>query len=581
MANENPTPAEQKIIDLLTKIAGPATDGEKAKESKSDEKRSRKRHLKALKDNGLALVGLSTGMFSLTKIVGDQLNANKTLAESLGKVGKASEGVTAVSERFITGQQGFEQKVKMFADAVEMGMTKFSDDTLRFGMQLKILGVQNKTSFRLMRANTQGLGIAEEASLMLADQLVSTAVQNKDSISGLIDAINGMKDAMIGTTVELGPKAALNAQKIAAMMSQGNSELQESSAKFVKSFLSGSDGYMKAAKMGVQFTGQESTAEMARKFETILEKMSMLQSGRQGAGSQFLFDALERSFGLSREDFNLQTQIGTSIQALAVGQTEEISRSSARINIQQQMLNALDGIQTTIQALLQKIATVASGFIETINQEFNKFFKDPTKYLMDTSMSIVDNFPKAVSWLKVIAIALTTGAVFKGMQGLASFGPKLKGLFGGGKGMKQGMLPGFGHMEKSGGMFSRLGKRLGSMGTVLKGVAKKIPVLGAVVGAGMAVNSALKGNYADALVHLASGALSTIPGVGTAAAIGLEAGYHVTGAREAIMGGNPKEDKIAATGEESAATLANISVTLEETLGYMKDSAPPTQFKLQ
>ena len=124
MAIENPTPAEQKIIDLLTKIAGPATDGEKAKESKSDEKRSRKRHLKAIRDNGLALVGLSTGMLSLSKIVGDQLNANKTLAESLGKVGKASEGVTAVSERFITGQQGFEQKVKMFIEGMNNHKTE-------------------------------------------------------------------------------------------------------------------------------------------------------------------------------------------------------------------------------------------------------------------------------------------------------------------------------------------------------------------------------------------------------------------------------------------------------------------------
>jgi len=579
MANENPTPAEQKIIDLLTKIAGPATDGEKAKESKSDEKRSRKRHLKAIRDNGLALVGLSTGMLSLSKIVGDQLNANKTLAESLGKVGKASEGVTAVSERFITGQQGFEQKVKMFADAVEMGMTKFSDDTLRFGMQLKILGVQNKTSFRLMRANTQGLGIAEEASLMLADQLVSTAVRNKDSISGLIDAINGMKDAMIGTTVELGPKAALNAQKIAAMMSQGNSELQESSAKFVKSFLSGSDGYMKAAKMGVQFTGQESTAEMARKFETILEKMSMLQSGKQGAGSQFLFDALERSFGLSREDFNLQTQIGTSINALAESNTEQISQASARINMQQQMLNALDGIQTTLQGLLQTIATVASGFIETINQEFNKFMVNPTQYLKDTKEAFEKNFPKTVFWLRTIAIALTAGAIVKGMQGLASLAPKMKSFFGPAKQGRNALGRFTG--KTTGGFFSRFGKSLGKLGKVVGGVAKKIPVLGAVVGTGFAINSALQGNWADAGVHLASGALSTIPGVGTIAATALEAGYHLTGAREAIMGTSPKEDKIAANGEESAATLAEISGTLQETLVYMKDSAPPTQFKLQ
>ena len=147
--------------------------------------------------------------------------------------------------------------------------------------------------------------------------------------------------------------------------------------------------------------------------------------------------------------------------------------------------------------------------------------------------------------------------------------------------MAQKFVPGFGGIEKqSGGMFSRFGKSLGRMGTALKGVAKKIPVLGAVVGTGMALNSAIQGNWADAGIHLASGALSMVPGVGTAAAIALETGYHMTGAREAIMGNSSKEDKAAAVGEESATHLAEISATLQESLTFQKDSAPPTQFKL-
>jgi len=245
MAEENIDPGQQKIIDLLGQIAGERGDAKKEEES-NDRKTEAKRTLKALKDNGLALVGLTAGMFSLKSMIGNQLKMNQDLATALGQTGDAARGMTAATDRFIRGQQGAEQMVKVFKDAVDMGMTRFSDQTLQFGAQLKVLGIQNKTSFQLMRANTQALGLAEEASLSLAQDLISTAAENKDSISGLIDAINSMRDAMIDTTVELGPKAAMNAQKIAAMMSQGNSELQESSAKFVKSFLAGSDGYMKA-----------------------------------------------------------------------------------------------------------------------------------------------------------------------------------------------------------------------------------------------------------------------------------------------------------------------------------------------
>jgi len=346
----------ERIIDLLSKIAD---EDPKDKQSQNDAKRRAKKHLKALTDNGLALVGLSRGMLSLSKVVGDQLAMNSRLAEGLGQTADALKGVVSVTERFITGQQTFEQKIKVFTDAVNLGMTTFSNETLQFGSQLKVMGIQNKTAFQLIRANTQGLGLSEEASLRLTQQLVTTAAENKDSISGLINAINGMKDAMVSTAVELGPKTALNAQKIVAMMTQNNSELQDASEKFVKSFLAGSDGYMKAARLGVRFEEGESLSSMARKFETILGKVHGLQAGKRGAGSQFFFDAMEQGFALSRNDFNLQRQIGIHIKELKENNVEQLSRASARMNLQQQLGEALDGIQSELSRLT---AAAALGF---------------------------------------------------------------------------------------------------------------------------------------------------------------------------------------------------------------------------
>lgn len=58
-----------------------------------------------------------------------------------------------------------------------------------------------------------------------------------------------------------------------------------------------------------------------------------------------------------------------------------------------------------------------------------------------------------------------------------------------------------------------------------KGIAtalKKIPVVSLLVGAGFAINRALKGDYTGAGLELASGALATLPVGGTAASLGMD-----------------------------------------------------------
>lgn len=518
MAEENIDPGQQKIIDLLSKIASDRSNA-KAEEAAVEEKRTAKKNIKAIRDNGLALVGLTAGMFSLKSMIGNQLKMNQDLAVALGQTGDVTRGMSAATDRFLRGQQGAEQMVKVFKDAVDMGMSEFSNQTLRFGAQMKVLGIQNKTSFQLMRANTQGLGLAEEASLSLAQDLITTAVENKDSISGLIDAINSMKDTMIDTAVELGPKAALNAQKIAAMMSQGNSELQESSAKFVKSFLAGSDGYMKAAKLGVQFTGDESTAGMARKFETILGKIQGLQSGKQGAGSQFFFDAMEKSFGLSREDFNLQTQIGTSINSLKEGSVAQLAKDSASLNLQQTIWNATEPFQVGLIKLTGDFSKEVSNILNKIT-EFNAT-------LGNYFLPIIAGIFSLVGFLGLRGIlgALRGGGsllkgIWKGFKWLGlSFSKVVKSLFSGAKNMVMDVLT------------NPLGKKAGTK-AVAKGAAKglsksllkKIPLIGAVAGAAFAINRALEGDFTGAAMELASGVASTIPGVGTAVSVGFDAG---------------------------------------------------------
>lgn len=487
MAEENIDPGQQKIIDLLSQMASDKSDA-KREEAETRRNRNFKKNTAAIRDNGLALVGLTAGMFSLKSMIGNQLKMNQDLATALGQTGETAKGMSAATDRFLRGQQGAEQMVKVFSDAVDMGMTRFSDDTLRFGAQLKVLGLQNKTSFQLMRANTQALGVAEEASLGLAQDLITTAVENKDSIAGLINAINSMKDAMIDTTVELGPKAAMNAQKIAAMMSQGNSELQEASAKFVKSFLAGSDGYIKAAKMGVQFTGKESTAEMARKFETILGKIQRLQAGKQGPGSQFLFDSMEKRLGLSREDFNLQTQIGTSINALKEGNVQQLANESATINLQQTIWNKTEGFQTSLLDLTGNVT-----------KELNKIFDKISEFSPTLGKYLMPSLGALFSIVGFLGPGMLINVFWKPIKWLGSFlltplTSLLKGVWMGIKGLSLEMMSN--PAGKMAGM-KTFGKNLFSWKNALKFGKGLVTKVALPLTVGMAIYDGVKGFTAD------------------------------------------------------------------------------------
>ena len=71
--------------------------------------------------------------------------------------------------------------------------------------------------------------------------------------------------------------------------------------------------------------------------------------------------------------------------------------------------------------------------------------------------------------------------------------------------------------------------------TVLKSALKKIPIVGAIAGLGFAASRALSGDWTGAAMEAGSGLASTVPGLGTAASVGLDAAL---AARDmGVMGG--------------------------------------------
>ena len=111
-----------------------------------------------------------------------------------------------------------------------------------------------------------------------------------------------------------------------------------------------------------------------------------------------------------------------------------------------------------------------------------------------------------------------------------------------------------------GGLGARMGAKLGakSVGKVAgsaiaKSIGKKIPLVGLGLGAIFAAQRAMQGDFVGAGLELASGAASTVPGIGTAGSVGIDAalaardmtmmadGGIVDSATNAIIGEDGKE----------------------------------------
>lgn len=113
----------------------------------------------------------------------------------------------------------------------------------------------------------------------------------------------------------------------------------------------------------------------------------------------------------------------------------------------------------------------------------------------------------------------TAGAVASktGLKSVAKTGGK---LLGGAKTIAGKAAGGISKVASKAG-----GKGLAKLGakTLGKSLLKKIPGLGLLAGVGFGLQRALKGDLAGAALELASGAASTLPGLGTAASVGLDA----------------------------------------------------------
>ena len=452
-----------------TKDKGEKTEKDRLKKLK-DNNKSLKEATKGAAASTAAIVGLTASMFTLKGVMGDLKGMNSKVSKALSQVNRAANGQAAALAKFNGASTGLAQNIQVFGEAVEMGMSKFGNGTLKFATQLKAQGVNNKAVMGLMRNNTQALGLSEEGSLSLADSLVSTAAENGDSINGLISALKSMEDAMKVTTVVLGPEAAQRAQEVAAMMSQQNSALADDAAKFVASIMDGSKGYLKAGRIAsVQMTGREnSTMEVAEKFAQIIKGINNVTGGMKGAGAQFALEEYADKMGLTMADINLAQQLEAEgwLQPLLDGNTKQRQLELSEASTTQALLNAS-----------RKTQEEGLGVMTGIAKSINKIGGWMNGYFMGAVALFTSIAGFAFQIWQLIKIRKTLAALGGGTSspGTSASGGGMSRIWGKLKGFGSASLIGikrFGSVLKSGG--SKLLTSFKGLGSVLKSGGSKL-----------------------------------------------------------------------------------------------------------
>ena len=153
---------------------------------------------------------------------------------------------------------------------------------------------------------------------------------------------------------------------------------------------------------------------------------------------------------------------------------------------------------------------------------------DASKLVMDEMLSAEKLLTIAIGALTVAVIANTAIQAARAFMG----GGGIRGMMPGGKGKpkltKAGKIDG---RTKLGKEMKEKAAKSAAKKTAAKGAAKglgkaalkKIPIIGALGGLAFGASRLMKGDISGALMEVASGAASIVPGIGTAASVALDA----------------------------------------------------------
>lgn len=483
-------------------------------------------------------------------------DAAEDLRNSLNTTGRFSiaqmiEGITAVNDEL--GTSG----------------TITAETAEKMALMTQRLGLSGQQAAKLFTASA-GTGKSLED---LTNTIAGTVLLQNDLNKSSVDYKQVLKDvsdagAAVQLTTEKFPggiaKAAFNARKFGLSLSQlensaqGLLNFEESiGAELEAELFTGKELNLERARMAA-LTGDQATlaAELAKNFGTAKEFQSQnvlaqeAQAKAMGMTRDELAQALMRQEAMANLDKTLTDSRFNGLSAaqqVAYLESQGLSRAEALSKLGKEELD----IQKENMSNSEAMAMAATKMQEAVGE-----IGDPLDRIA-TAMKGVADFAKLALGSLVAISVLRFGRIGKlgslfGKGGLKTAAKG--GVKGGGDIVKDARLPsGFRNTTtgravsktageaamKTGG--KNVAKIAGKTATksIGKSIVKKIPIIGALAGLGFAISRAASGDYVGAAGELASGIASTIPGLGTAASVAIDAGLAARDISKATSRSNP------------------------------------------
>ena len=497
--------------------------------------------------NAIGGVGYASAQMQMAGIGADRVaGAMSAAAEATGRLSSAKVGADMAIMASRTGQS--EESIASISEAF-MRMDGLSESSA-LNMQEGLRAMADSAKIDLGGLMSE---MAESSKDMLGYQIKSTSALAKQITFAKTLGVKFGDIAKAGQSMVLNYQDSIKAEMQLSAMLGKNVDLSEVRAKFASGDTEGALKSLQAQGLDPKsmdmFQQQQLSSALGGMDLATLSKVAT-NTGRSGGNLQAgNATAGNKSF----------LQRSTNAQASLASQQAQISADQAIVDakLSQQITEAYltsDGYKTYQNALADQAVNQAN-----LNAEITKAFQNTQAYIdaiaqtnqLATERAFTENLISA------------GGAILGGVVGNA-LGGKIEGIIAKKVGTKvaskTATTAGKTVASTAG---KTAAKTAGKVGTktvakvgakaVGKSLLKKIPVVGLLAGVGFGLSRLMDGDYAGAAMELASGAAGTIPGIGTAASVGID-----TALAAKDMGAF---DKKAATPAKPAATPTKATAT--------------------
>ena len=466
--------------------------------------------------NAIGGVGYASAQMQMAGIGADRVaGAMSAAADATGKMSSAKVGADMAIMAARTGQS--EESIASISEAF-MRMDGLSESSA-MNMQEGLRAMADSAKINLGGLMTE---MAESSKDMLGYQIKSTSALAKQITFAKTLGVKFGDIAKAGQSMVLNYKDSIKAEMQLSAMLGKNVDLSEVRAKFASG---DTEGAMKALKsQGLNpadmdmFQQQQLSSALGGMDLTTLSKVAT-NTGRSGGNLQ------EGNAGAGNKSF---LQRSTNAQASLAAQQAQISADQAIVDakLSQQITEAYltsDGYKTYQNSLADQ-AVKQANLTAAITTAFQK-----TQAYID---AIAQTNQLATERAFTENLISAGGAILGGVVGNA-LGGKIEGMIAKKVGTKvatkTATTAGKTVATTAGKTAAKTAGKAG-VKTVAKvgakalgkSLLKKIPIVGLLAGVGFGLQRLMKGDMAGAAMELASGAAGTIPGIGTAASVGID-----------------------------------------------------------